>query len=104
MVPHPSNDELQALNDQIHHQDTTALNTEELGQVRQLHDGDARYLGNELRELLEWLSSQPWYPRSMVFVTANHGERLGEQNRLSHPWGAEPYDELVTVAVRQISR
>lgn len=78
MVPHSSNDELQALNDQVHDQDTTALNGEELNQVRQLYDGNARYLGNELQELLEWLSSQPWYPRSMVFVTADHGELLGE--------------------------
>jgi hypothetical protein len=59
MVPHSSNDELQALNDQVHDQDTTALNGEELNQVRQLYDGNARYLGNELQELLEWLPVSP---------------------------------------------
>lgn len=96
-VPDLSPEELDALTERVHGQDATALTGPEQEQVRQLYDGNVRYMAAHLGELLDWLADRHWYDQSMVVVTADHGELLGEHGRLAHPWDAEPYDELVDV-------
>lgn len=60
-----------------------------------LYDGELSYLDAELGRLLERLKQHPRWGETMVIVTADHGESLGERGILGH--GHSLYTEQLSV-------
>jgi arylsulfatase len=56
-----------------------------------LYDAEIRYMDEELGRLLRWLRARGVWERTLVVVTADHGELLGERNDWGHErWLWEP--------------
>ncbi len=68
---------------------------EDLAIVRALYDGALRYADMRLKELADALASQGRWDRTLLVVTADHGEDLGEHGGLGH--GGGMYDTLLRV-------
>lgn len=49
-----------------------------------LYDGELDYLDHKIGELLDYLKSQRLLDDTVVIVTADHGDSLGEHNELGH--------------------
>ena len=49
-----------------------------------LYDEELRYVDDVVGDLLDWLRDRGEYENSMIVVTSDHGELLGEQGRFSH--------------------
>jgi hypothetical protein len=49
-----------------------------------LYDGEIAALDDELGQFFDWLSSRGELDASLICVTADHGERLGERGLLGH--------------------
>jgi arylsulfatase A-like enzyme len=60
------------------------ISDEELALLRTLYRGEVRYADGWLARLLEMLDRQRLLDETIVIVTADHGENLGEHHRLSH--------------------
>lgn len=95
--PDISQSRFRELTDLVHGQNADAVDDSDLEIIRALYDGNVRYCANHLADLLDWCADQTWYDQSLIVVTSDHGELLGEHGGLAHPWDAEPYDELVEV-------
>jgi len=54
--------------------------------VNDLYDGELRWLDTQLRELLTWIDSYLGND-TIVIITSDHGEELGEDGRLGHRYG-----------------
>jgi len=54
--------------------------------VGALYDGELRWLDTHLERLLEWIDDR-WGDDSIVIVTSDHGEELGEEGRVGHEYG-----------------
>ena len=52
--------------------------------VRDLYDGEIRYVDRELGRLLDALRAAGMLERTLVIVTADHGESLGEHGEDTH--------------------
>jgi arylsulfatase A-like enzyme len=61
-----------------------AITAEEEAHLRALYDAGLSYLDHEVGRLLEFLDVRPDADRTLVIVTADHGEALGERGRLGH--------------------
>jgi arylsulfatase A-like enzyme len=53
------------------------------------YDGSIAYLDDAVGRLLERFAREPWFDNSLVIVTADHGEFLGERNMLDHGNGVD---------------
>jgi arylsulfatase A-like enzyme len=62
--------------------------------LRALYDAGVRTLDGELGRLFDALRERGLWERTVVAVTADHGEELQEHGQLLH---AQPYDETVAV-------
>jgi hypothetical protein len=51
-----------------------------------LYDGELRWIDLQLERLLRRLE-EDWGPDSVIIVTSDHGEELGEENRVGHEYG-----------------
>jgi arylsulfatase A-like enzyme len=51
-----------------------------------LYDGELRWLDLHLKRLLDWIERR-FGAESIVIVTADHGEELGEEGRVGHEYG-----------------
>ncbi len=60
------------------------------------YDGDIRYLDEYLGKLLEWMNSQELLSRTVIVLTADHGEGLGGHNYFFEH-GRFPYDDCAHV-------
>ena len=60
------------------------LTGEEAAHIRALYDDALSYLDHHLGRLLQALDAQPDRDRTWIVVTADHGESLGEHQRLGH--------------------
>jgi arylsulfatase A-like enzyme len=60
-----------------------------------LYDAELRYLDSELGRLLDHLRRHPRWEEMQIFVTADHGESLGDRGLVGH--GHVLYDEQVSV-------
>jgi len=67
----------------------------ELKRMRQLYDGELRYLDHHLEVLFEGLSEKGLLEQSIVVVTSDHGEEFGEQGAFGH--GASLFGAAVRV-------
>ncbi|OFV87191.1 MAG: hypothetical protein A3J75_02445 [Acidobacteria bacterium RBG_16_68_9] len=60
-----------------------------------LYDGELRYVDMRLQEVAQTLIRQGRWDRTVVIVTADHGENLGEHHMMSHKFSL--YDTLLRV-------
>jgi len=61
-----------------------------------LYDGGIRYTDAQIARLLGWLKEKGFYKRTLILITADHGEFLGEHN-LYFCHGEKPYDTVLRV-------
>jgi len=54
---------------------------EKLAPLERLYRDDVRYAARELAHVLEYAASRPWWARTIVVVTADHGEMLPSDRR-----------------------
>jgi len=66
-----------------------------LARARDLYDGEIRGTDDALRELVGQLARRGLMKRTILVVTADHGEELGEHGRMSH--GQTVYQEVLQV-------
>lgn len=66
-----------------------------LARARDLYDGEIRGVDDSLRELVSGLSRRGLMKNTILVVTADHGEELGEHGRMSH--GQTVYQEVLQV-------
>ena len=62
---------------------------------RDLYDEEVFFTDRWVGALLDFVDAQPWGARTVVVVSADHGEGFGEHHELRH--GHELYEELVHV-------
>lgn len=73
--------------------------------VEALYDGGVRSFDRRLGELVKGLRRRGLYERTMIVLTSDHGEQLGEPGRPETPWGRgfynvhghTVYEELIRV-------
>jgi arylsulfatase A-like enzyme len=59
------------------------------------YDGALHYVDGVVGGIFSWLRSEGTYDRSMIIVTSDHGEHLGENGRFSHQLSVE--EELLRI-------
>ncbi|HXV65289.1 MAG TPA: sulfatase [Vicinamibacteria bacterium] len=73
----------------------------EIEQIIALYDGEIAYVDRELGRLVDALRSSGAYDRTLIVVTADHGEGFHEHGAWEHarPWQSGPglYDEVLHV-------
>lgn len=70
-------------------------NTEEKEQVIRLYDGEIAYVDQQVGRLLDALKSMGLYDRSLIVLTADHGEAFYEHGYWRHTLTL--YDEIIRV-------
>ncbi len=63
--------------------------------ARDLYDEEVFFTDRWVGTLLDFVDAQPWAARTVVVVSADHGEAFGEHHEFRH--GHELYEELVHV-------
>jgi arylsulfatase A-like enzyme len=63
--------------------------------ARDLYDEEVLYTDHWVGTLLDFVESQPWGKKTVIVVSADHGEAFGEHHEFRH--GHELYEELVHV-------
>ena len=63
--------------------------------TRDLYDEEVFFTDRWVGELLDFVEAQPWATRTVIIVSADHGEAFGEHHEFRH--GHELYEELVHV-------
>ena len=63
--------------------------------MRRLYDAGIRYLDTQLEKLISKFKRSGIYDKTLVIITSDHGEYLGEHNRLAHGIGLN--DEVLHV-------
>ncbi|HEY2289309.1 MAG TPA: sulfatase [Thermoanaerobaculia bacterium] len=66
-----------------------------MARARDLYDGEIRGVDDALRELSGWLARRGLMKSTVLVVTADHGEELGDHGRMSH--GQTVYQEVLRV-------
>jgi len=69
-------------------------------QVNRLYDGEVRAMDRELGRFFDWLRARHELDPTLVVVTADHGERLGERGVIGHEVDIDPYLLRVPLMVR----
>jgi arylsulfatase A-like enzyme len=72
-----------------------ALSAAELDHVTSLYDAEVAFLDDELRRLMAGLEARGLLEHSIVVVTADHGEELGEHQLIGH--GTSLYNQELRV-------
>jgi len=65
------------IGDVIHH---NAMPPEEVERLNALYAGEVRFLDDQLKRLLDAVAASPAASRTLIVVTADHGESLGEHD------------------------
>jgi arylsulfatase A-like enzyme len=71
------------------------LTPPELGRLKALYDGEVTYLDRQIAAFLLELERRGLLENSIIVVTADHGEHLGEHGLLSH--GNTLYEEVIKI-------
>ncbi len=61
----------------------------------QKYDGELYFVDMHLKKIFDFVDAQPWGKRTMIIVTADHGEAFGEHKQYRH--GFELWDTLIHV-------
>ncbi len=73
----------------------TAKSPEDREQVTALYDGEIRFADDAVADLLEGLEHRGLRKNTIIILTSDHGEELGERGGWNH--GHTAYDELLRV-------
>ena len=68
---------------------TRVVTASEGAKIHAAYDGTVVELDDVVGRLLERLAGEPWYDQSLIIITADHGDQLGEQNRIAHGNGVD---------------
>jgi arylsulfatase A-like enzyme len=71
------------------------LSPEQLAAMQVLYDGQLRFIDDQIGLLLADLKRRGLYEKSLIVVTADHGDGFGEHGFIAH--STVPYEELVRV-------
>lgn len=63
--------------------------------LRDKYDAEVTFTDRYIGKLLDFVESKPWGKRTVIIVTADHGEAFGEHNQFAH--GFELWENLVRV-------
>jgi choline-sulfatase len=63
--------------------------------TRDLYDGEVTFTDRYIGALLDFIAQKPWASRTVIIVTADHGEAFGEHGQFRH--GFEVYEPVVRV-------
>ena len=63
--------------------------------LRDRYDAEVTYTDQHLGKLLDFIAARPWGKRTVIIVTADHGEAFGEHKQFNH--GFEVWENLVRV-------
>ena len=63
--------------------------------ARDLYDNEVHYTDHWVGKLLDFAERQPWWSRTAVIITADHGEGFGERGHYRHAY--ELWESLVKV-------
>jgi arylsulfatase A-like enzyme len=63
--------------------------------LRDKYDAEVTFTDRHIGKLLDFVEAKPWGKRTVIIVTADHGEAFGEHNQFSH--GFELWENLVRV-------
>jgi len=77
------------------HREPDELSSEDLQYVRDLYDGEVLHTDRYLGLFFEWLLAQPWGRDTVIVLTADHAEALGDHGAMSH--GRVPYQAVARV-------
>jgi arylsulfatase A-like enzyme len=72
--------------------------------LRGLYDGAIRSMDDEIRDLVEWLRARGELDGTIVVVTADHGEHLGERGLVGHDLHMDPFLLRVPLLARYPQR
>lgn len=75
----------------VRHKETTDWGKK----ARDLYDGEIEYTDQHLAKLLAFIEKQPWAKKTVIIVSADHGESFGEHGVFRH--GFEIFENLVRV-------
>jgi arylsulfatase A-like enzyme len=75
--------------------DTSDLSQEEIRHIISLYDGEIRYTDEQVGFLLDKLKERKIYDKTLIILTADHGEDLNEHKIFEH--GSIVYDTAVRV-------
>jgi arylsulfatase A-like enzyme len=68
---------------------------------RDRYDGEVTFTDQYIGKLLDFIGSKPWAPRTVILITADHGEEFGEHNMTRH--GFEVWETLVHVPLMVVA-
>jgi arylsulfatase A-like enzyme len=77
------------------HAGEETLSADDVETLRLLYDGQMRAIDTQIGQLLDELRRQGLYDRTLIVVTADHGDGFMEHGFISH--STTPYDELARV-------
>lgn len=63
--------------------------------ARDRYDGEVTFTDQSIGKLLDFIATKAWAPRTVIILTADHGEEFGEHNMTRH--GFEVWQTLVHV-------
>ncbi len=63
--------------------------------IQDLYDGEILHTDRQVRAFLGWLLARPWGKDTILVVTSDHGEGLGDHGAMSH--GSTPYQSVARV-------
>ncbi len=75
-----------------------------LRKIIDLYDSDIRHMDDQLGAFFEWLRQRQELDRTIIVVTADHGERLGERGLVGHQLGLDEVLLRVPLIVRYPGR
>lgn len=68
----------------FYHQGELLLSDEDITYVRDLYDAQIRDIDRELEDFFRWMMDEGYWDNTLVIITADHGEMLGEDHRFFH--------------------
>lgn len=75
--------------------DIVPMNERDFEILTALYDAEITYLDSRIAELLSWLDEMDVLDQSMVIITADHGENIGDHQMMGHAYCM--YDTLLHV-------
>ena len=68
---------------------------DKISEAKALYDGEVAYVDQQIGNLLEELKKRHLRDNTLILITADHGEGLGDHNWMTHIW--KIYDEAVHI-------
>lgn len=72
-----------------------ALTEAEAGEFALLYDEEIAYVDGKVGEILDWLAERGLFDSTLIIITSDHGEHLGERHLLDHEFSL--YEPIVRV-------